>query len=264
LTGGRHSRLPGQGEEFYGHRPYYEGDDLRRVDWHAYQRTGHTYVKEMTRGVEGRLAVVIDASASMCFGEPTRFTLARRIALLLAGAISEDVQIHVTLAGENEVTFAGKRFEELIRFLEEARADKPGLKGSGIVRRFANLLYGKGLVVFIGDFYAEAEEIIGNRKFNPGKAPSSTAVAARLLVPADFGPSEDGELDLRSVEGEGAKVLFWGRGQAEAYRREWERVTKALVEMFSAAGIRMVDFMPGRNLLDIALEVFATGGYISR
>jgi uncharacterized protein (DUF58 family) len=152
LTGGRHARLPGQGEEFYGHRPYYEGDDLRRVDWHAYQRTGHTYVKEMTRGVEGRLAVVVDASSSMCFGEPTRFTLARQTALLLTGAIGEDVQVQITVAGESEVAFAGKKFEELIKFLEYAKADKPGRKGQGIVRRCAKLLYGKGLVVFIGDF----------------------------------------------------------------------------------------------------------------
>jgi hypothetical protein len=83
-------------------------------------------------------------------------------------------------------------------------------------------------------------------------------------VPADLGPSEDGELDLRSIEGEGGKVLLWGRGQAEAYRREWERVTRALVERFSAAGIRMVDFAPGKSPLDMALEILATGGYISR
>jgi len=218
----------------------------------------------MTRGVEGRLAVVVDGSASMCFGEPTRFTLARQTALLLAGAMSEDVQVQAVVACESEVAFAGKKFEELIKFLEQAKADRPGRKGQGIVRRYAKLLYGKGLVAFIGDFYAEAEETIANQKLSLGKAPSSTAVAARLPVPADLGPSEDGELDLRSVEGEGGRILLWGRGQAEAYRREWERVTRALVERFSAAGIRMVDFMPGKSPMDIALEILATGGYITR
>ncbi|MBN1809522.1 MAG: DUF58 domain-containing protein [Planctomycetes bacterium] len=258
-----HGRLPGQGEEFYGHRHYYEGDDLRRVDWNAYRRTRLPYVKETTRGIEGSLAVVVDASGSMCFGEPTRFTLARRAALLLAGAFLEGLRVRVIVAGSRRRDFMGNNLEALTAFLETARADEPGTGSQGLFRGFSDLLYGKGLVVYLGDFYSEMEDVAAGRSLNLGRAPSARAVAARLLVPADMGPDAAGDLEILGIEN-GDKAMFrWGAAQADKYRLEWVNLAKALREEFLSVGIRMLDVAPGVSAVQTAMNILAQAGFIN-
>jgi uncharacterized protein (DUF58 family) len=55
-----HSRAWPQGFEFYGMRDYVRGDDLRRVVWRAYARTGKLLVREFEQGISDRIAVVVD------------------------------------------------------------------------------------------------------------------------------------------------------------------------------------------------------------
>lgn len=57
----------GREEEFFQHRPYVRGDDLRAVDWRASARTGHPLLKERHRPSRRPLALLLDTSASMAF-----------------------------------------------------------------------------------------------------------------------------------------------------------------------------------------------------
>lgn len=50
------------GSEFYGMREYARGDDLRRVVWRAYARTGRILVREAEQGVTDKLTVLLDTS----------------------------------------------------------------------------------------------------------------------------------------------------------------------------------------------------------
>ena len=44
-SGDHRTRHRGSGQEFQDHRPYVPGDDLRRVDWMAYARSGEPVIK---------------------------------------------------------------------------------------------------------------------------------------------------------------------------------------------------------------------------
>lgn len=48
------------GMEFYGMREYAPGDDLRRVVWQAYARTGKVLVRESEQGVTDQVTVILD------------------------------------------------------------------------------------------------------------------------------------------------------------------------------------------------------------
>jgi uncharacterized protein (DUF58 family) len=47
------------GLEFYGMREYAPGDDLRRIVWRAYARTGKLMVREAEQGITDRITIVL-------------------------------------------------------------------------------------------------------------------------------------------------------------------------------------------------------------
>src|SRR5262249_4365575 len=79
--GGEHiARRKGSSAESQEHRAYAPGDDMRRIDWAAYARTGDPVLK-LFRAEEDVIArIVCDCSASLGFGEPSKLDAARKMA----------------------------------------------------------------------------------------------------------------------------------------------------------------------------------------
>ncbi|GMV95848.1 MAG: hypothetical protein AMXMBFR83_02180 [Phycisphaerae bacterium] len=66
---GRHpSRQQGGAGEFVDFREYVDGEDLRRLDWKVFARTGRAYIRLFQDETNLRCMLVIDASGSMRFG----------------------------------------------------------------------------------------------------------------------------------------------------------------------------------------------------
>ncbi|WP_417847183.1 DUF58 domain-containing protein [Thalassoglobus sp.] len=66
---GRHaSRQKGGSGEFVDYREYSPGEDLRRLDWKVYARTGKSYVRLFQDETNLLCTLAIDASSSMLFG----------------------------------------------------------------------------------------------------------------------------------------------------------------------------------------------------
>src|SRR5262249_29581983 len=91
--GERRSRGKGSGMGFMGHRGYQPGDDVRHPDPHPYARTGCSFVRQYAVTRQSPVAIIVDGSASMNFGTPTKFDFARRLAsaLAFAGLAGSDV-----------------------------------------------------------------------------------------------------------------------------------------------------------------------------
>jgi uncharacterized protein (DUF58 family) len=86
LPGAHPGSGPGPGEDFFQHRPYGPGEDVRAVDWRASARLGHLLVKERHRPLRQPLVLLLDASDSMGFpvAGPTKHYRARQLAAALA------------------------------------------------------------------------------------------------------------------------------------------------------------------------------------
>jgi hypothetical protein len=65
LSGRHHTPQKGSSVEFAEYRAYQLGDDLRRVDWRLYGRTGRLHVKQYEDETQLRVFVVLDVSGSM-------------------------------------------------------------------------------------------------------------------------------------------------------------------------------------------------------
>jgi len=80
LRGERRSRVRGLSVEFADHRGYVVGDDLRHLDWNLLGRLDRLFLKLYEEDRELPIRIFLDASESMNFGTPSKFTLARQIA----------------------------------------------------------------------------------------------------------------------------------------------------------------------------------------
>ena len=78
LYAGRHrSPFHGSSIDFAEHRPYQAGDELRAIDWRAFARTDRLLIKRHHDDRQLPLALIIDTSASMAYGKPSKEEHAR-------------------------------------------------------------------------------------------------------------------------------------------------------------------------------------------
>jgi len=83
VKGERRSPRKGISVEFSDFRPYGVGDDLRYVDWNVYARLDRLYLKLFVDEEDLCLHLLVDASASMGFGNPAKLDHAARLAAAL-------------------------------------------------------------------------------------------------------------------------------------------------------------------------------------
>jgi uncharacterized protein (DUF58 family) len=86
--GERLSRRKGLGGEFFELRPYAPGDEVRRVHWRAYAKTGRLYTRVETAPERGRFRLFLDESKSM--GLHGKEAYAERVAGLLLGIARQE------------------------------------------------------------------------------------------------------------------------------------------------------------------------------
>jgi uncharacterized protein (DUF58 family) len=80
VKGERRSPRKGISVEFSDYRQYGVGDDLRYVDWNVYARLDRLYLKLFVDEEDLCLHLLVDGSASMGFGAPSKLEHAARLA----------------------------------------------------------------------------------------------------------------------------------------------------------------------------------------
>jgi uncharacterized protein (DUF58 family) len=92
VKGERRSPRRGHSVEFADYRAYGVGDDLRYVDWNIYGRLDRLHVKLFVDEEDLCLHMLVDASASMEFGTPSKLDYALRVAAALGfvGLVSHE------------------------------------------------------------------------------------------------------------------------------------------------------------------------------
>lgn len=83
MRGERRSSKRGASVEFADYRNYTIGDDFRRVDWNVYARLEKLFLKLFMEEEDLHVYILIDASRSMGFGNPTKLLYAKRAAAAL-------------------------------------------------------------------------------------------------------------------------------------------------------------------------------------
>jgi len=161
LVSGLHrSPFHGYSAEFSQYRRYRPGDDLKYVDWKLVARTDRVYTKQFRETTNLAAAIVLDTSASMDF---PRLPISKfRYAVIVAAALSHLVggqgDASALLAGDRFVPpragrAHGRRLLASLSTLQPGGAWRP----AETVRRAADRLGERSLVLAISDFYDEEE-----------------------------------------------------------------------------------------------------------
>ncbi|GKU78734.1 DUF58 domain-containing protein [Paenibacillus sp. L3-i20] len=127
MTGKRRSALLGSSQEFADYRPYSPGDDVRRIDWNVYGRTGRAYLRQYWDEQELHVHLYVDTSRSMAFSggaNVSKGQYAFRLAACIGyAALNGDDRLslklfdHAVVSGEQSTLHGRGASMKLFRYL---------------------------------------------------------------------------------------------------------------------------------------------------
>ena len=234
LRSGRHrSPLHGYSAEFSQHRPYRPGDDLKYLDWKILGRTDRLYTRQFRETTSMSVMLVVDASASMGFGEPvSKLQYAKVIAAALA---------HLTVSQGDAVglTGSGLAFQDLtpsnlaLQDLTPARSGRMHLRGllaalarlqpagawdpARAIARGAELLGRRGIILVLSDFYDREEET--QRELRRAARRGHDVAVLQVLSPEELSFEYSGELEIEDLES-GTRTVIDASSARARYRAD--------------------------------------------
>lgn len=294
MAGKRRSSVLGGSQEFADYRPYVPGDDIRRLDWNVYGRTGRAYIRQYWDEQELHAAMYVDISPSMLFtgGAPyTKLQYALRLASLISyAALSGEDKVEIRLFNQSRIigslpTMHGRTsFMKLYRFMAER------YRGNGYLPDEGQETKSEEYAVEIG---ASAQELDLSLAFrNPGALPRRSGITwlftdamfergieetlltlaaagqqvvlVQLLSPEELRPEWTGELNLIDSELATGKEVAVSERLLKQYREEVAHYRERLRILCSERGADYAFVDTGRPVQDIIREFAAVQGLLTR
>jgi uncharacterized protein (DUF58 family) len=210
-AGERVARRRGGSAEFEEHRAYVPGDDLRRVDWLAYARTGHPVLKLFRTEEDAVVRLLVDTSASLGHGDPSKLDVSRRLAaalgyMALAGSQRAQVLVAGPRAGDTTQRPGGigkvhqprrsrGALTGLLRDLDLAA--RGGTDLSRAIQQLLELASRPGLLVVLSDFF-DAGPVIS--ALGRARAAGHDVALIQVLARSEVDPDLEGDFQLVDSE----------------------------------------------------------------
>lgn len=239
MKGERKSKKQGQSVEFADFRNYVPGDDLRSLDWNLYARLDKLIVKLFLEEEDLHVYVLVDASPSMGFGEPTKLEYAKQLAAALGfvGLVRSDRVVIDTLgqaAGVKGPVLRGRK--SVARMLDHLASIEPTETTSLVdgVKKFCLRNRGRGVVVLITDlldksgYDAALRYLVGQRL---------DAYVIQVLSQEEIDPSLAGDLKLLDCEDDDFAEITVSRPLLDRYKRTLDTFTAGVQEFCSKRGL---------------------------
>ena len=243
IRGERLTRKRGQSVEFADYRHYVAGDDLRFLDWNLYARLDRLFLKLFLEEEDLHVHILLDASRSMDYGQPTKFDYARKLTAALA---------YIALANYDRVvlaTVADGRFDklgplrgkhQLLRLLQFLADLEP--KGETALsepfRQFALTERRRGVVLIVSDLMDKSGCEDALRYFI---ATNQDVFIIHVLAKEEVAPELVGDLRLVDMEDADTAEISVSRPLLSAYRR---RLEGFMQDIKTYAGSRGMSYLP--------------------
>ena len=205
FRGERRSVRRGSSVEFADHRPYVAGDDVRFLDWNMYARFDRLMTKLFHDEEDLAVHLVLDRSASMDFGDPTKALHAKRVLAAIG---------YVALLGMNRVVLwspgiggdvdvrdlrSARGAQRLFDALEKAPVGGDSTLGEPM-RRFVGTRRPRGVLVVASDFLHPDGAW---EQLRPLVRGGLEVHCVRVLTPEEETPAVEGDVRLVDSEGGG-------------------------------------------------------------
>lgn len=221
MKGERRSKRKGQSVEFADFRNYVPGDDLRFIDWNLYARMDRLFLKLFLEEEDLHVYILIDASTSMDFGEPTKLQYAKQLAAALGyiGLTRAD-RVKIESLGTSHrnpgPVLRGKA--SVWRMVEHLNSIMPGenIPLAQGIRNFCIRNQGKGILVLITDLmdksgYEQALRLLVAQQMD--------FYLLHVLSPEELNPEIKGDLRLVDAEDSDIAEVTVSRPLLDRYKR---------------------------------------------
>ncbi len=240
LKGERRSTRKGQSVEFADFRSYVPGDDLRFIDWNTYARLDRLFLKMFFEEEDLHFYALIDDSASMGFGSPTKLRYAAQLAAALGfiGLIRSDrVRIETISqpAGLAGAVYRGRasswRLLDQLGSLSVAENPLPLNQG---IKNFCVRNSGKGIALIISDLldkegYQEGLKYLLSRQMD--------VYVIQVLSAEELDPELVGDLKLVDVEDQDVAEISVSPALLRRYKQTLAAFTGEAKEFCTRRGI---------------------------
>ncbi len=227
------ARRRGGSAEFQEHRPYSPGDDMRRIDWAAYARTDEPVLKLFRAEEDVIVRLLVDTSASLDFGEPTKLEAACRIAAAFGYmALAKSERAQVVTAGEGiqreETPVRGR--SGLPALLRALGAITPG-GGTDLARAVDRLIQKNkraGMLLVVSDFLdgGPLAAALGR-----AAAAGHDLVLVQVVAPEEIEPAYEGDWALEDAETGAVVEVTMDATAIEAYVLRFAGLCEELRQM---------------------------------
>jgi len=221
MKGERRSKRKGQSVEFADFRNYVPGDDLRFIDWNLYARMDRLFLKLFLEEEDLHVYVLIDASTSMEFGDPTKLQYAKQLAAALGyiGLTRAD-RVKIESLGTSHrnpgPVLRGKA--SVWRMVEHLNSIQPGenIPLAEGIKNFCIRNQSKGILVLITDLmdksgYEKALKLLVAQQMD--------FYLLHVLSPEELNPEIKGDLRLVDAEDSDIAEVTVSRPLLDRYKR---------------------------------------------
>ena len=219
--GEQRSPSVGEGLTFSDFRRYAPGDDTRLLDWRLYARTDELFVKQFEEERNLTVHVLVDASASMGFGEGDqhKFEFGAKLGLGYAYLVAEahDDFRYSVFRERPERLDAGKSTRgEVLELVDRLNGVEPAGEADfeAALSAYAASIRSRSLVVVVTDCIGDLDGL----ETGLASLSRNEVVLAQVLSPDELDPGATGDTIFEDVESEATRRTYFGGRQAERYR----------------------------------------------
>jgi len=175
FSGEYHSSFKGRGMTFSEVRQYQFGDDIRNIDWNVTARYNEPYIKVFEEERELTMMLLVDISASECFGTNEQFkrdTITEIAATLAFSATQNNDKVGLLLFTDKIELFIPpkKGKSHVLRIIRELIEFQPTSKKTNLEQAFkyiSSVMKKKAIVFVLSDFvdanYDNSLKIMGRK-----------------------------------------------------------------------------------------------------
>jgi uncharacterized protein (DUF58 family) len=207
LSGLHRSPHHGSSVEFAEHKEYTAGDEIKHIDWKAYGKFDRYYIKRFEEETELRCYLVLDTSASMGYGEPSKLEYARLLSASIGYVLlRQQDQVGLISFGEQLSGYLpprarGGHLGDLLTALEGATArGRTDLERA--LHHVSEVAQRRSLIVVLSDLLDPRPAAPTRRLLRSLRARRHDVVVFHLLHPDELHLPFEGPTRFQSMEDE--------------------------------------------------------------
>lgn len=263
IRGERLTKRKGISIEFADYRDYSEGDDLRHLDWNVLARLNTAVIKTYQDEEDLAVYVVVDATGSMSFGEPSKLDLAKQLAAAFSYvALCGQDAVYPILAPQRGVGAARRgrsSYPHIARWVTGIHGVEGGKGLAAAMRELAGAGLRPGMIVLLTD--ALDPDAAANIRILGGVGHEVCLV--QILAPEELDPHLEGDLRLLDAESGAVVEVTANRDALKAYRDNLLAHNAALADACRRHGGRYVQVASNASLEGVIRDRLRKEGWFA-